>query len=500
MPQAYQDYIAANAGGGAAVAAISTFGDPITAAGQGGGIKWHELVSDWLGIPAYNPSIPDEAPADIATRQGGLAPAVTVTGDRIPATTDPVTVTAITPSNGWITNAPGNADRGKFVGRLCGVAGTLAHDQSTGAWTFTRTAAGTVAIPCPPGSVFRVDASKSHRGDIQTFWGGRNGSATLLRDTRSMRDYLTEPKWFLVLSILTGGADTSGSAGHTDITQRNAQLATEFGANYFDMRHYLIDNGLSDAGITPTAQDAPDIAADTVPSSLRDDNVHPNATGHWVIARKIAQLIVDKGWVDDTAATIPPSRTPSNDPTVLDLPTSGAVASMAASTELRNAQNMSIRVVGHVDSLTSLSSIVRRSTVTGDQRSWNLMSLSTQRLRIQLFQSGTSTPVVTMDSTVSPTYTPGDRLGLGVDVDAAARSAMFYTSTDGTNWTQLGTAVTGAATTIFAGTAPLELTGFAGDVESLRVTSVDGSVVYVDENFTDGAAIDWTLSGGAAVA
>ncbi|AOD21319.1 hypothetical protein IM25_06525 [Rhodococcus sp. p52] len=488
-------------GGGTAIAALSTFGDSITAAGQGGGIKWHELVSDWLGIPAYNPSVPGEAPADIATRQGGLAPALTVTGDSIPATTDPVTVTAISPSTGWITNAPGNADRGRFVGRLCGVPGTLLHDQSTGAWTFTRTTGGTVAIPCPPGSVFRVDESKAHRGDIQTFWGGRNDNSTVLRDTRSMRAYLTEPKRFLVFSILTGGADVSGSAGHTAGTQRNAQLATEFGANYFDMRRYLIDHGLTDAGIPPTAQDTTDIANDTVPTSLRADTVHPNANGHWVIARKVAQLIVDKGWVDPASVVIPPSRTPTPPTdTVLDLPTSSAFASKAASTELRNAQNLSVQVVGHFDSLVSLGSIVRRSTIAGDQRSWALLTLSNMRPRLQLFQSGTATPVVTLDATVPPIYTAGDRLGLRFDVDAAVRSVTFYTSTDGTNWTQLGTPVTGAATTIFAGTAPIEVGGFAGDVESLRITSLDGSVVYVDEDFTDGAAADWTLSGGAALA
>lgn len=117
---------------GTGIAALATFGDSITAAGKGGGIKWHELVSDWLGIPAFNPSVHGEAPADIAVRQGGLAPALTLTGNAIPATADPVTVTAISPSSGFIADAPGNAFRGAFVGRLCGVAGTLKHDQSTG--------------------------------------------------------------------------------------------------------------------------------------------------------------------------------------------------------------------------------------------------------------------------------------------------------------------------------------------------------------------------------
>lgn len=571
----------------AGIAALSTLGDSITAAGQGGGIKWHELVSDWLGIPAFNPSVPGEAPADIAVRQGGLAPQITLTGNSIPATTDPVTVTTIVPSTGFITDSPGNALRGAFVGRLCGVAGTLKHDQSTGAWTFTRTAAGTVAINCPAGSTFRVDDSKTHRGDIQTFWGGRNGSSTLLRDTASMVAYLNAPKRFLVLSILTSGADVSGSAGYISILARNAQLAAAYPDNYFDIRGYLIASGLSDAGITPTTQDNADIAADTVPTSLRDDSIHPNAIGHWVIARRIAKFIVDKGWVDPASVYIPaslgtavapvvttttvpsalvgtayPSTTlnatgtapltwsiasgalPSGitlnastgvlsgtptagipasftvratnsagfddqaltiaqgvpaGPTVLDMPTNGAVASIAAPAGLIAADSMRIEVVGHFDTLTSLSSIIRRLATAGDQRSWQLLTLSSMKLRMQMFQSGTSTPVVTTDSTLGVTFTAGALLGIRVDMDASVRSTAFYTTTDDVTWTQLGTTITGAATTLFDGTAPLELAGFAGDVKRVKVSTIDGSTVWVNEDFTDNSAAGWTLSGGAVL-
>lgn len=399
--------------------------------------------------------------------------------------------------------------------------------------------------------------------------------------------YLNAPKRFLVMSILTSGADVSGSAGYISILARNAQLATAYPDNYLDMRGYLIASGLSDAGITPTTQDNTDIAADTVPTSLRDDTIHPNAIGHWVIARRIAKFIVDKGWVDPASVYIPASLgtavapvvttttvpsalvgtahpsttlnatgtapltwslTSGTLPTGITLnastgvlsgtPTAGIPASFtvrATNSAGFDEQALTIAQGGTGWSNRSRYADERRGRVhrgngrarlgrlhahrgrrtlrhpdlteqhhprlatSGDQRSWQMLTLSTAKLRMQMFQSGTATPVVTMDSTLGVTYTAGALIGIRVDMDATVRSTAFYTTTDDVTWIQLGTTVTGAATTLFDGTAPLELAGFAGDVKRVKVSTIDGSTVWVNEDFTDNSAAGWTLSGGAAL-
>lgn len=148
---------------GSPIAELATIGDSITAGGQGGGIYWSQLVSDYLGLSVWNPSVPGESPADIATRQGGLAPELTLTDDIIPADTTPAIITAITPSAGWRTGAGAGFEKiGTFTGRLCGIPGTLVHSQINGSWTFTRTTAGT-ATACPAGSKFYTQDGKYNR-------------------------------------------------------------------------------------------------------------------------------------------------------------------------------------------------------------------------------------------------------------------------------------------------------------------------------------------------
>lgn len=485
------------------IAELATIGDSITAGGQGGGIYWAQLVSDYLGLSVWNPSVPGESPADIATRQGGLSPALTLTGDLIPATVTPVVVTTISPSAGWRTGAGAGFEKiGNFTGRLCGIPGTLIHSQIDGVWTFTRTTAGT-ATAAPAGSKFYTQDGKHNRAAIQTLWGGRNDPATsrVLANTASMVEYLHDPKRFLVFGILTSASEYSGTSGYNTVTAANNALATAYPDNYFDMRRYLIDYGLDQLGLTPTAQDLADIAGDTVPLTLRADSVHPNALGQQVIARKVARLLIAKEWVDDAGVVIPgfdDTPPPPTGPTVVEMATTSSTAQITSPEDLKTAQTLSTRVVGNYDSLVS-KTIMGRYNTTGDQRSWQVLTLSGGKLRLQLFTAGTATPVTTLDSTVAATTTPGALLGLRVDFNAATGWVDFYTSTDGTTWVQLGTRVTFTALTVFAGTAPFTIMGGTGKIRNISVTSQDGVTPYIVEDFTDGEAIGWSYLNGAAL-
>lgn len=91
-------------------------------------------------------------------------------------------------------------------------------------------------------------------------------------------------------------------------------------------------------------------------------------------------------------------------------------------------------------------------------RSYQFYVNTTGTLEIAWTADGTT--ALTSTSTVAPTVTDGStlwvRATLDVDNGASGNDTIFYTSTDGTNWTQLGTTITKAGTTsIYSGTAQL---------------------------------------------
>jgi hypothetical protein len=114
--------------------------------------------------------------------------------------------------------------------------------------------------------------------------------------------------------------------------------------------------------------------------------------------------------------------------------------------------------------------LVAKYNSTGNQRSYLLgVDVTTGRLNLQWSADGTA--VISVFSTVAPTVANGDALWvkatLDVDNGAAGNTVTFYTSTNGTSWTQLGSAVVTAGTTsIFASTATLELGSRAGGTTS----------------------------------
>ena len=69
------------------------------------------------------------------------------------------------------------------------------------------------------------------------------------------------------------------------------RTAPIYGSHYLNVREYLVTNGLSQASITPSAQDLTDISNDTPPTDLRYDWLHPNAAGYTVIAKYVNQNI-----------------------------------------------------------------------------------------------------------------------------------------------------------------------------------------------------------------
>ena len=143
---------------------------------------------------------------------------------------------------------------------------------------------------------------------------------------------------------------------------------------------------------------------------------------------------------------------------------------------------------------TALSTLVGKYGASG-QRSYLLYLNTTGTLGFQSTADGSTT--ITSTSTIAPTVADGAtlwvRATLDVDNGASGNTVTFYTSTDGTNWTQLGDAIVNAGTTsIFNSTALLGVGAYAtsgatsptrGRFFRAQVLNGIGGTVAFDANF-----------------
>lgn len=140
---------------------------------------------------------------------------------------------------------------------------------------------------------------------MAVFWYGRNDTYdpdaadhVAAAVAQSVLHLSPPDKRFLVLSVTTGTGEAAGNSKYDIAMAINAELRARYGRRYVDLQNYLIDYGLADAGITPTAQDTTDIANRTVPASLRSDGVHLTAAGRQVVAEQVDTRMREFGWLD----------------------------------------------------------------------------------------------------------------------------------------------------------------------------------------------------------
>lgn len=236
----------------------------------------------------FNGGVGGQISTQIAARQGGVIPLLTIAGNTIP-TTGGVTVTAQT---AYVHN---NQGPGAVLGTLAGVHGSLTYDNVS-THTFTRTTAGDVTI-VNPATPFIVDTFGQNTW-INTFWYGRNNytdPTQVKADIAASVAFLSAGNTrFIVMSVLNGGYggyEIVGGAGYTFITQLNNDLKALYPQNYLDIRAYLVNQYNS-----AIPQDVIDFQNDLVPSSLRSDSIHLNTQGSLLVAKKVQEFIQAKGW------------------------------------------------------------------------------------------------------------------------------------------------------------------------------------------------------------
>lgn len=168
--------------------------------------------------------------------------------------------------------------------------------------------------------------------------------------------------------------------------------------------------------------------------------------------------------------------------------------------------------------------ILSKYYVTGDQRSYSLRLSSNNLLSLVWSPDGTNPSGISREANEELPIGADGRLAvratLDVDNGSGGHSVSFYTApTIEGPWTQLGTSVTAVGTTsIFAGTAPLEVSGRdggtaglvgAGTVLAVEVRDgINGTEVANPDfaaqptgtaTFDDDAGRTWTINGTATI-
>lgn len=284
---------------------LACFGDSMTEGPSGFTNSFPNRLATELGLvyntDVFNGGKSGQASSDIAIRQGGLVPLVTVTSNQVPAS-GAVTITAISPSTSYRLDS--SVGPTLFLGTLAGVPGTLTIDQATDVFSFTRTTPGSI-VSCPAGTPFYGQTSATYRDWPQIIWVGRNNTTTntnfadARRDIASMVAYLRPyTKRYLIFGVSPSSSETNGTPARTALDAHNQALEDLYGSNFFNVVDYMATSqALADASITPTVQDLIDIANGIPPLSLRNDSLHFNPTGDLTLAKYVeASIITPKGW------------------------------------------------------------------------------------------------------------------------------------------------------------------------------------------------------------
>ena len=280
---------------------VTAIGDSLTATPVGDSYP-DRLAALLPGVTVTNRGASGNTVDELRLRLNALDLYVTVAGGTIPATVTPVSLTT-GQVVGWYTNSARQHN-----GYIAGVQGVI-DVSTTGALTFTRSEAG--AVTAAPGVQKFTSWWPDHSSDTLIVYLGANDiTANVKGMEATVADHVVAStvaivewarprrKQVLLMGTITRTDEPRGSAGYNTTVEINTRLAALYPGRFLDIRRYLIDQAIYDAGITPTADDLAHMADDTLPPSIMLDARHYTGPIARLIAeKKVAPFLTQKGWV-----------------------------------------------------------------------------------------------------------------------------------------------------------------------------------------------------------
>lgn len=285
---------------------VACIGDSLTY-GYGaspGTTDYPTVLAGLCNKTVYNLGVSGESTDEILARQGGF-PAI-VNPFTIPADTSNVEITfagAINIGGGktpLLRKASGSLVNPVIID---GVKGNISASNSK--YYFSRLESGAVHEVKRPQYVITKEM-REHKEDIQIIFMGTNGGWMITADDAETRikkltsqidmmiDYNTSKKYIIIgMHYFYSWVLYNGL---TKEQLENAMLL-KYGNHYINLRKYMIEYGLADAGLTATEADTEAINNGNVPPSLLySDSIHGNSYFYNILANLVNKKGIELGY------------------------------------------------------------------------------------------------------------------------------------------------------------------------------------------------------------
>lgn len=249
-------------------------------------------------VPVVNMGAGQEDSATILGRSG-VIPYVVNKEFVIPAGMEGVDITLVSQSGANVSPlTAGNAGINPVT--IAGVEGTLTRTVSSSNWEkptyqFTRLEAGE-ETQVVKGTEILTACKEEYRDYIHIVWLGTydtyKNPETLISDTKALlQRQAANPDRYLVIGPCTVGGKWAAQ-NTKKLDTLDAAMLQEFGSRYINLRKYLMEDGLRDAGISPTKDDTASVAKGMVPNSLRSNASGADLNG--VAYELLGKLVYDR--------------------------------------------------------------------------------------------------------------------------------------------------------------------------------------------------------------
>ena len=268
-------------------------------------VNWEDYR---ISIPVVNMGAGQEDCPTILGR-AGVVPYVVQSDVVIPAGTEPVSI-SIAAEDGRTVSPLTAGSSGINPVTIAGIQGTLTLTSSGSGWyqssyQFTRLEEGE-ETPVSKGAEIVTACKEEYRNYIHIVWLGTYGyygtPEQLVSNVKTLlqRQNLNSDRYLVIGPCTTNG--TWAYVNTTTLDSIDSAMLQAFGSHYINLRKYLIEDGLRDAGLTATKGSM----SGTVPESFRSNAGGADMNG--VAYELIGKLVFDRmdrlGYFDEVRAEL----------------------------------------------------------------------------------------------------------------------------------------------------------------------------------------------------
>ena len=230
-------------------------------------LKWDEYK---VSVPVINMGAGPESSYTVLGRCGAL-PYVLGADVTIPAGNDPVEI-VLRSEGGQVVEPLTGGDVGVNPVTIAGIEGTLTANYNSRtqkySYYFSRGTAGEETL-LSKDTVVETASVDQYRDYIHIIWIGtygevRNPDDLVAQVKTLLSRQAKNPERFIVLGVCT----VEGNQSVAYLNSFDTAMMQAFGNRYVNVRKYLTEDGLADAGIAPTIQDNSRVASGLVPASF----------------------------------------------------------------------------------------------------------------------------------------------------------------------------------------------------------------------------------------